>query len=123
MIIHAALILFSTIVSTMAASPFPRYNETKISSLQCIPGEEAVCPMNCARASCFKGCISGCYDGLYMDCDDVGKEEYQLCNLDKDNCKEGLKCVNQDWDECDSYWYNMHYNVGRCIRRGKYKSL
>ena len=117
MAIYAAMTLFAAIVSTMAASTSSRYNETRISSLQCIPGEEAACPMNCARASCFKGCISGCYRAL--DCDDVDKEEYQLCNLDKDNCKDGLKCVNQDWDECDRYWYNMHYNVGRCIRRGK----
>lgn len=59
------------------------------------------------------GCRNGCY-GLActeMMCDERNKDKNQICVLKLNNCKDGLKCVDQD-DGCDN-------GVGRCVKTGK----
>ena len=111
MTISVGMILFAIIATTMASSPSSWYNE--VNTTQCIPGKEAECPKhNCGRAACSaNGCILDCYlPEVEMDCfgcDDDEKEEHQLCDIERNNCKNGLNCMKQD-DGCDNV-------VGRCI--------
>ena len=46
-----------------------------------------------------------------MGCWVHGKGENDLCALKQNNCKDGLKCVDQE-DGCDN-------GVGRCEKSGK----
>ena len=61
----------------------------------------AVCNDNdCVVGISYKGCVG-----------DKGKEENELCDLTRDNCNDGLECVDQN-DGCDN-------DVGRCKKLGK----
>ena len=70
--------------------------------------------MECPGDTCnIGGCRNGCY-GLgctEMMCDEYNKDENKICVLKLNNCKDGLKCVDQD-DGCDN-------GVGRCVKTGK----
>ena len=46
-----------------------------------------------------------------MRCDEHNQNENKLCDLKSNNCKDGLKCVEQD-DGCDN-------GIGRCVKTGK----
>ena len=68
----------------------------------------AECPWDtCNAGVCQNGCASGC---TLMACDDDNKDENQLCDLRQSNCKEGLKCVDQE-DGCDN-------DIGKCVKSG-----
>ena len=45
-----------------------------------------------------------------MGCDEHNQNENKLCDLKSNNCKDGLKCVEQD-DGCDN-------GIGRCVKIG-----
>ena len=81
-----------------------------INGTQCHDGMSKECPGDtCNFGSCDDGCYSlGCTE---MACDEHNKDENQICVLKLNNCKDGLKCVDQD-DGCDN-------GVGRCIKTGK----
>ena len=72
-------------------------------------GRHVVCPRDtCNGGFCHNGCASlGCTE---MACLDYKKDENQLCSLKQSNCKEGLKCVDQE-DGCDN-------GIGKCVKSG-----
>ena len=66
---------------------------------------------NCNAAMCdSNNCVSG--TTLLPTCPEGDmKEESELCGLRQNNCKDGLKCVDQE-DGCDN-------DVGICVKSGK----
>ena len=86
-------------------------SKTNQHGTQCFPETLAECPTdNCNSAGCYNGCNDG--GCTRMGCNgDIRKDENQTCVLSNDNCKEGLKCVDQD-DGCDN-------DYGRCVKSGE----
>ena len=86
-------------------------SKTNQHGTQCFPETLAECPTdNCNSAGCYNGCNDG--GCTRMGCNgDIRKNENQTCVLSNDNCKEGLKCVDQD-DGCDN-------DYGRCVKSGE----
>ena len=83
---------------------------TNQNGTQCLNGTTVECPSdNCNTAACYNGCIyGGC---TRIGCNgDTRKDENQTCVLSDNNCKDGLKCVDQD-DGCDN-------DYGRCVKSG-----
>jgi len=89
------------------APPKPVFH---INGTQC--SEATRCPRDtCNQGFCKNGCASefcatwaGCPGQLRK------KHENQLCIIRTNNCKSGLKCVDQE-DGCDN-------GIGRCIKSG-----
>ena len=77
---------------------------------QCVNGRAASPWNNCNGAICdFNDCVLGHTKFGCFGNDEKGENE--LCGLKKNNCKDGLKCVDQE-DGCDN-------GVGRCVKSGK----
>lgn len=75
---------------------------------QCTESHEE-CPHDtCNYGYCQNGCASSACTKIA--CDDYNKDENQLCSLKKSNCKDGLKCVDQE-DGCDN-------GIGKCVKSG-----
>jgi len=89
----------------------------KINGTQCSKGELTWCPSDtCNLGFCKNGCASescatwkGC-PGKFIEFAVQEKYENQLCIIRTNNCKSGLKCVDQE-DGCDN-------GIGRCIKSG-----
>ena len=75
---------------------------------QCSGDKMIECPYDkCNAGLCQNGCATGC---TWKGCDDYNKDENQLCDLKQSNCKDGLKCVDQE-DGCDN-------GIGKCVKSG-----
>ena len=80
-----------------------------------MPGKRSECPGDicntgpCSNAGCHTGICTkaGCHVGK--------KGENQLCNIERSNCDEGLKCMKQD-DGCNN-------GIGRCVKSGESECL
>ena len=73
------------------------------------PWKTLDCPYDtCNNGGCLNGCAS--YGCTLMRCFDNNKDENQLCILRQPNCKDGLKCVDQE-DGCDN-------GIGKCVKSG-----
>ena len=96
-----------TLSITIGAKKGPKSN-FGIHGPQCFP------ILDCPYDTCNRGgCSNGCWDHTCtkIGCDESNKNENQLCDLKSNNCKNGLKCIEQD-DGCDN-------GIGRCVKTGK----
>ena len=82
-----------------------------LNGTQC-SGSVSECPRDiCNTGGCDKGCATaGC---SWMGCPNGHtKKENQLCVLSRNNCEDGLKCVDQDNGRCNN-------DFGKCVKPGK----
>ena len=89
--------------------------EPKTNGTQCSDDKRTECPRDtCNIAHCFNGCNTGAC--TWAGCPGRhDKDENRVCDLKRNNCKTGLKCIKQD-DGCDN-------DVGRCVKAGKLKII
>ena len=81
-----------------------------LNETQCSDQSWTECPSDtCNHGGCRNGCASKAC--TKMGCRDYDKKENQLCVVYFNNCKDGLKCVDQD-DGCNN-------DIGRCVKLGK----